>query len=82
MDLTSHPHKPTIPSLDHGPERADREMVVLKSETIEQAREHVAKAAERHGETWFAREVRSGVWDHRSDVQACLKGTVLKGEAE
>jgi hypothetical protein len=57
-------------------------MVVLKSETIEQAREHVAKAAERHGETWFAREVRSGVWDHRSDVQACLKGTVLKGEAE
>lgn len=40
--------------------------------TLEQAREYVAALAEREGEKQFAREVRSGCWDHRSDVQRAL----------
>jgi hypothetical protein len=43
--------------------------------SIEQARETIAKLAEQEGERQFAREVRAGAWDHRSDVQACLNGT-------
>lgn len=31
-------------------------------------REHIAKLAEADGELTFAREVRAGCWDHRSDV--------------
>lgn len=31
-------------------------------------REHIAKLAEDDGELIFAREVRAGAWDHRSDV--------------
>lgn len=40
--------------------------------TIEEAREHIAALAEADGELTFAREVRAGVWDHRSDVQTAL----------
>lgn len=47
---------------------------------IEEARERVAKLAERDGETSFAREVRAGCWDHRGDVQAALRGERLRGE--
>ena len=47
---------------------------------IEEARERVARAAERDGEIVFAREVRAGSWDHRNDVQAALRGAKLKGE--
>lgn len=43
--------------------------------SIEQARELIAKLAEKDGEIQFAREVRAGCWDHRNDVQAALKGT-------
>jgi len=39
---------------------------------IEEAREYVAKLAEKEGEFKFAREVRAGAWDHRSDVQSAL----------
>lgn len=48
--------------------------------TIEEARERVARVAEKDGETLFAREVRAGCWDHRSDVQAALRGERLRGE--
>lgn len=41
--------------------------------TIEQAREYVASLADKESETQFAREVRAGCWDHRSDVQSVLK---------
>lgn len=47
---------------------------------LERARERIAKAAERDGEMIFAREVRAGAWDHRNDVQAALRGSLLKGE--
>ena len=43
--------------------------------TISEAREIIAKLAEKEGEFKFAREVRSGVWDHRNDVQSALAGT-------
>jgi len=42
--------------------------------TIEEARECVATAAEADGEWKFAREVRAGAWDTRSDIQAALRG--------
>jgi len=48
--------------------------------TIEEARERVAKLAEKDKEFVFAREVRAGCWDHRNDVQAALHGRKLKGE--
>lgn len=48
--------------------------------TIEEARERVAKLAEKDGEIIFAREVRAGAWDHRNDVQAALRGEKLRGE--
>ena len=35
-------------------------------------REHIAKLAEDDGELIFAREVRGGCWDHRSDVAAAI----------
>lgn len=41
--------------------------------TIEEAREYVAKLADREGEIQFAREVRTGVWDHRNDVQSAYQ---------
>jgi hypothetical protein len=44
--------------------------------TIKQAREIIAKLAEKAGEYTFAREVRAGCWDHRYDVQAALKGLI------
>lgn len=31
-------------------------------------REHIARLAEADGHIMFAREVRGGCWDHRSDV--------------
>ena len=39
---------------------------------IQEAREYVAKLADKEGETQFAREVRAGAWDHRRDVQSAL----------
>ena len=49
-------------------------------QTIEQARERVAQAAERDGEFQFAREVREGAWDHRDDIKAAMRGARLRGE--
>jgi hypothetical protein len=40
---------------------------------IHRGREHIAKMAEADGEHTFAREVRSGYWDHRSDVQRAIQ---------
>lgn len=48
------------------------------SPTIEDAREALAKRAEQDGEVTFAREVRAGCWDHRSDPQAVLAGRKLR----
>lgn len=48
--------------------------------SIEEARERVAKLADRDREVQFAREVRAGCWDHRNDVQAALRGEKLRGE--
>ena len=48
------------------------------SVTIESARERVAALAEKNGELRFAREVRAGCWDHRSDVQAAARGERLR----
>jgi hypothetical protein len=47
---------------------------------IKEARERVAKLAERDGEKQFAREVRAGCWDHRNDVRCALRGEKLRGE--
>lgn len=38
--------------------------------TMSEAREIIARLAEREGHRTFAREVRHGQWDHRSDVIA------------
>ena len=46
--------------------------------TIEEAREYVAALADKEGETRFAREVRSGAWDHRNDVQSALNNGPFK----
>lgn len=43
--------------------------------TIETARAIIADLAEKEGEFIFAREVRDGLWDHRSDVQAARLST-------
>ena len=45
---------------------------------IEQAREEIARRAERDGYRTFAREVRACCWDHRNDVKAALAGRELK----
>ena len=50
--------------------------------TIEEAREVVATAAEANGETKFAREVRAGAWDSRSDIQAALNPEDYRKQAE
>lgn len=42
------------------------------------AREQVAELAEAEGEGTFARQVRAGAWDHRSDVQAAARGEPLR----
>lgn len=52
----------------------------MEDQKLIEARERVAKCAERDGEMVFAREVRAGCWDHRNDVQAALRGEKLKGE--
>ena len=41
---------------------------MASAEQIEAGREKIAKLAEADGELVFAREVRAGCWDHRSDV--------------
>ncbi|MBN9601847.1 MAG: hypothetical protein J0G33_02840 [Afipia felis] len=53
---------------------------MVRQITIEEARERVATLAGEDGEIIFAREVRAGCWDHRSDVQAALRGERLRGE--
>lgn len=56
-------------------------MADVKTEkALQDARERVAKCAERDGEHGFAGEVRAGCWDHRSDVQAAMRGEKLRGE--
>ena len=50
----------------------------MTTRTIEEAREIVARLAEKDGETVFAAEVRAGCWDHRRDVQAAERGDTLR----
>jgi hypothetical protein len=40
-------------------------------------RERIARLADEDGERMFAREVRAGCWDHRSDVQRASRGETL-----
>jgi hypothetical protein len=40
-------------------------------------RERIARLADEDGESKFAREVRAGVWDDRSDVQRAARGETL-----
>ncbi len=37
-----------------------------------EGREYIAKLAEADGEITFAREVRAGCWDHRTDVSLSI----------
>ncbi len=54
----------------------------IEKHDIESARERLAKVAELAGQHQFAREVRAGAWDHRTDVQAAFRGERLKGEED
>jgi len=40
---------------------------------VERGRDHIASLAEADGEIIFARQVRAGAWDHRSDVAAAIR---------
>lgn len=46
----------------------------MTTEQITAGRELIAKLAESEGEAVFAREVRDGCWDHRSDVVRAISG--------
>ena len=50
-------------------------MGVQAVRTIEEAREIIARLADEEGEAVFAREVRAGCWDNRTDLQTVLRGT-------
>ncbi len=50
----------------------------MQGMTLMEAREAIAARALADGHVVFAREVRSGCWDHRNDVQAAMAGRPLK----
>lgn len=52
------------------------------NQLLQQARERIAKFAEHGGAGRFAREVRAGCWDRRSDIQSELRKLTVASLAQ